>query len=388
MGKQRNPNGLGNYRKLKDGRFAWRQKIDGKTRELSAKTMQDLKEKVKQIADLPIIKSKYTVADWFTKWLNIYVKPLKSNATYNQYSDIYRVHICPQIGARKILSVKPVDIQTVIAKMNEKGLSACTMKHAKKVMNIAFKKALSEKIVPVNPVVDIEIPQKQAKQRKVLSNDDLYKLFEQLKSSRWIHCIKFILVTGIRRGETLALKWSDIDFANKSIKIDESNSNTGLKDTKSSKIHYIPLTQKALEFLNNQKEQLKKEFNPILFNVEKSKLDLVFPNVKGDLLKPGSLYTVMARASKQANIHATPHMLRHTFVFMTRNVLSIKELQHILGHDESTTTLDLYGDIIDKTTEETMSKIDDVFKQIEIETATATSKNIKDNVIPFRKKQA
>ena len=51
MAKQKRPNGTGSYRKLKDGRIAWRQMIDGQTRELSAKTPKELQEKIKTIAD-------------------------------------------------------------------------------------------------------------------------------------------------------------------------------------------------------------------------------------------------------------------------------------------------------------------------------------------------
>ena len=105
MAKQRNPNGMGNYRKLKDGRFEWRQTIDGQERSVSAKSPKLLQEKIDKIADLPIIKNKYTVSQWFDKWLNVYIKPLKKAATYNQYSIIYEKHIKPEIGKRKINNI-------------------------------------------------------------------------------------------------------------------------------------------------------------------------------------------------------------------------------------------------------------------------------------------
>jgi hypothetical protein len=66
MSKQRNPKGMGSYKKLADGRVGWRRTKHGVTQELSAKTPTELQAKVNQVADLPIVKnSKSTVEQWF-----------------------------------------------------------------------------------------------------------------------------------------------------------------------------------------------------------------------------------------------------------------------------------------------------------------------------------
>lgn len=383
MAKQRNPKGMGSFRQLKNGTYQWRQTIDGVERSETARTPKELQEKVNQIIKLPIVKNKLKVDEWFTKWLEVYIKPLKKDATYKQYMYVYKSHIKPVIGNRKMNSLMPFDIQSVIADMNTKvlvpkkvddfgtvikeakiGASQWTMKHARKIMNIAFSKALKEKLIAENPVQDIEIPKKQAKERKVLTPTELAKLYKALENSRWIWSAKFMLVTGVRRGELLALKWSDIDFEHKRITIDESDSAAGLGDTKT-KIHYVPLSRKAIEYLNGQKEMLLKEANPSRHNEELKKLNLVFPNKFGRMLKPGSYYTVFARAAQDAKIKASPHCMRHTFVYLNRNKLTIKELQNILGHDESTTTLDIYGDIINESTEATIAQLDETFDILE-----------------------
>ncbi|MFA5196783.1 MAG: site-specific integrase, partial [Bacteroidales bacterium] len=271
-------------------------------------------------------------------------------------------------------------------KMNKKGVSTWTMKHARKIMNGAFEKAYKENIIPQNPVKDIEIPKKQAKGRKTLTTKELIKLYQSLKTSRWIWSAKFMLVTGLRRGEMLALKWSDVDFTNKRITIDKSDSTGGIGDTKSSKVHYIPLSKKAEEYLIEQKAMLEKEPNPILHNEELKKLDLVFPNKSGHMLQPGSYYTLIARAAQKAGIKASPHMLRHTFVYMNRHRLSLKELQQILGHDESTTTWDIYGDMLDESLDKTAKTIDETFADIDKEIETEQREFAK--VINFSSRKA
>jgi integrase len=377
MAKKRNPNGAGSYSDLSDGRVRWRLQRNNKKLELSAKSLSELQKRVTAVAGLPITKDKerHTVEAWFENWLDIYVKPLKKQATYNQYESIYRKHIKPIIGPYRISDIKSLDIQRVISAMNKSSLSSKTMKHAKTIMSCAFIAAHKKaKIIPENPVQDIEIPVKQAKQRKVLSLEDLSKLFKAMEKSRWIWSIKFILITGMRRGELLALKWTDIDYGNKRITIDESNSITGLGDTKSSKVHYVPLSNKAIEYLKKQTTMLKKESNPITINKDLSiKGDLkgteylVFPTEKGKMIKPNTYYHTLCHYAKKAGIKATPHCLRHTFVFMSRNTLSLKEIQSILGHDESTTTLDIYGDILNESTDKTAEQIDSIFAKVDEE---------------------
>ena len=387
MPKQKNPNGMGCYDKLKDGRVRWRQMVDGKTRTITAKSMPELKEKVKKVADLPIIKNKIKVSEWFEKWLEIYIKPLKKQATYYQYKILYEQHIFPIIGNRLITSVKQYDIQQIIAKMNEKGLSTWTMKHVRKILHIAFDRAFKDKLIPENPVVDIEIPKKQAKPRKTITASELKILFENLKNSRWYWAFRFMLVTGLRRGELLALRWSDIDYENKRIIVDESNSASGLGDTKNSKVHYVPLSERAIYYLAKQKEMLQHEFNPILYNPELQKLDLIFPSENGTLMKSDSLNSVLDRINRKTGLHITPHMFRHTFVYMSKGHMTLSELQEALGHDESTTTLDIYGTMLSDT-EKVANKIDEAFAALDEEINKIETKHQAKIINLFERKKA
>ena len=376
MAKKRNPNGVGSYSVTSDGRPRWRLQRNNKVIEVSAKTSSELQKKVDAISPLPIVKDKekHTVEKWFNFWLENYVKPLKKQATYDQYENIYRNHVNPAIGDYRMTDIKSPDIQRVITTMNKNGLSAKTMKHAKTVMNGGFVAACKKaKIIAENPVQDIEIPQKQAKKRKVLSMDELAKLFKSMEKSRWIWSVKFMLVTGLRRGELLALKWSDIDYGNKRITIDKSNSSTGLGDTKSGEVHYVPLSEKAIEYLKNQTKMLINETNPLMVNKDgtlKSDLKgsecLVFPTQKGQMVSPNTYYHLICRYAARENLKVTPHCFRHTFVYMSRNTLSLKQIQNILGHDESTTTLDIYGDILNES-EDTSRQIDEIFANVDKE---------------------
>lgn len=374
MAKKRNPKGLGSYYK-KDDLFCWKYVRDGKPIYRSSKTEKGLQEKVRKVIGVAVSNDKTKVSDYFENWLENFVEPMKKGATYQQYNFIYQKHIKPEIGDYHMTSIKSSDIQNVILKMNKKGLSTKTMKHAKTIMSVAFKRALKiDKIIPETPVVDIEIPVKQTKPKKTLTIDELIKLYKSLEHSRWIWSVKFALATGLRRGELLALKWTDIEWENNRIKIDESNSSTGLGDTKSAKVHYVPLSKMAKAYLIRQMDMLKDEKNPLTYNDDNTRKEdlkgtelLVFPTEKGTMIKPNTYYHTIVRFAAKSGIKVHPHCFRHTFVYNMRKKLSLKELQEALGHDESTTTLDIYGDMINDTVDTAASQIDNVYSKIELE---------------------
>jgi len=401
MAKSRNPKGLGHYYK-KDGLFCWKYVRDGKPLYRSHKTEKGLQAKVKKVIGLAVCNDKTKVSKYFETWLDEFVQAMNKKATYDQYKFIYKIHIKPVIGDYNMSSITTTDIQKVILEMNKKkyekkdkagkvietkiGTSTKTMKHAKTVMNGAFTRAFKiDKIIPENPVKDILIPDKQPKKRKTLNTDELASFLTSLQGSRWLWSVKFALVTGVRRGELLALKWANIDWDNNRITIEESDSTSGLGDTKSARVHYVPLSQFGKVYLDKQLAMLLKEGNKVTIKEtgehfepkELKKTDrLIFPKEIGEMVKPNTYYHMIVRYAKKSDIKVHPHCFRHTFVYNMRNKMSLKELQDALGHDESTTTLDIYGDMINDTTDAVASKIDMVYTGVEVNIANRQAENL------------
>lgn len=353
----RNMNGMGNVYKTKAGRYEYRKMVDGELRVVTAKTPAELSERVKALSGMPMSKEKVKIYDWVEKWLSVYIKPLKKASTHKQYDDTWKCYIKPNIKNIYTRSIKPIDIQNIIAKMHEKGLSASTMKQVRKVLNLVFKKALSEKLIAENPVKGVEIPDVQQKARKTLKVEELQKIFDYLQKSRWYWPLRFMLVTGVRRGELLALKWSDIDERERIITISDNNTDQGIGTTKSNKVHYVALSDMAVKCLNEFKKQLQKENNPAVF---KNETDIIFVSRKGGPLKPHSLNNVFRRIEDNTDVDVSPHSMRHTFVYYSKNKLSLAELKDNLGHDVSTSTLDIYGVMLFDA-KDVAKKLDQVF---------------------------
>lgn len=373
----RNLNGMGNlYFNKKTQRYEYKIMVHGRVRMATGKTAAIVNKRKKNLIDVPENKEKINFYEWVELWLKTYIKPLKKTSTYKQYNDTYKCYIKPNIKNVPLRTVNTTDIQKIISKMNEKGLSAYTMKQARKVLNLALSRALKDKYITDNPVKEIEIPAVQQKARKVLKPEEIQKMFTFLESSRWYWPLRFMLVTGLRRGELLALKWSDIDEDNKVITISDNLTDEGIGTTKSNKIHYVGYSDTAKLCIDGFKEQLKKESNHAIWV---NPADLIFVSVDGQALRPKSLNNVFRRVKENAGVDVSPHSLRHTFVYYSKNKLTLSELKDTLGHDASTSTLDIYGDMLFDASK-VANKIDKVFSAVKVE---QEEEIIKDNIVSF-----
>ncbi len=355
----RNLNGMGNVYKTKDGRYEYRKMVEGELRFASAKTPEELRDKIKNISDGPVSKEKIKLHDWADKWLTVYVKPMRKASTHKQYEDTVRCYIKTNIKNALLRSVKPFDVQLIIARMHEQGLSASTMKQARKVLNLMFAKAKQEKLIAENPVSGLEIPDVQAKVRKTLKADEIQTIFDFMQGKRWYWPLRFLLVTGLRRGELLALKWSDIDETNKAITISDNLTAQGIGTTKSNEVHYVPLSNAAKRCLDEFKKVLQRENNISHWQ----QTDIIFVSQKGTPMLPNSFYNVFRRIREKTGVQVSPHCMRHTFVYYSKHKLSLSELKDALGHDETTSTLDIYGTLL-ANTKDVASKLDEAFKNI------------------------
>lgn len=241
--------------------------------------------------------------------------------------------------------------------MDKKGLATKTMKHARGLMHAVFQQAFDEGAISVNPVYKINITTKQPRSKKPFYPEEIAKLMEAIKNSRWRFAIPFLMYSGIRRGELLGLKWQNIDVDSNKLFINESVNKKGeIGSVKNKKEKWIQLTPLAVDMLEQQKLMLERE----RFRITS---EYIFPSIKNTIMPGDSFLKMFKKYCSNAGISGSPHVMRHTFVYVTRNVLSLKELQIALDHSSSTLTLELYGNIIEQK-EETTFSINEAFKKL------------------------
>ena len=362
MAKRRS-NGEGNIRKRKDGRWegrytVGRDPVSGKQvfKNVLGKTQAEVKEKMK----LAIEKSKkvdfcqtgkYTVTQWMNEWFEnvckLKVRP-SSHQTYRGYIDN---HITPYIGKLPIEKLSTMELQKLYRKLmtkgrveriesekQPKGLSAKTVRNIHQVISSAMDFAVAQKIIPENPCKAVALPKVEHREMQTIPAEQLRAFLVEAKASGVYEMYYTELATGLRRGELLGLKWSDIDLDTGVIRIKRQIARVNgqiVEAPLKTKNAYrtVAISQQTVEVLEQQKTKTNDEY--------------VFPSPNGGPISPDSVNNMLKRVLARAGISRVRfHDLRHTFATVAlQNGVDIKTVSGMLGHFSAGFTLDTYAHV-------------------------------------------
>lgn len=344
----------------------------GKTR---AEVSKKITTAIKDLQEGTFIDSSAdtTVEQWLTHWLWTYKKNELKQTTFEQYETLFRIHLYPKIGTVKLTDLEPDKLQTVYNDMTQNGLSPKTIRTLNTVLHAGLKQAIWNGHINKNITEQVTIPRNEYKEMRVLSKDEQSKLMDVLKQDRMGPAIIFSLLTGVRRGELLSLKWSDIDLEKRLIYIrrtvnrvknyegEGNKTKLVVGDTKTTKSRrIIPIINYLYDVLNEHKAVQDRE--KALAGEIYEDNDLVFATEIGRLIDPGNFNRTFTRMTKRAGIeHANPHSLRHTFA--TRSLetgISLKILQELMGHSSMAITSDVYAHVMLERKIEEMNKLNDI----------------------------
>jgi integrase len=153
-----------------------------------------------------------TLNSYLDKWL-LMTKGTVSDRTHGDYENLLRLYFRPALGNKRLASVKPMDIQSVITDMSARGLSPKTIQYAHMVLQKALKEAVMPfQLLTTNPARELKLPKQIKKERKALSPEAAQTFLRECESSKHGLLFEFALITGMRPEEYLALQWGDLDL--------------------------------------------------------------------------------------------------------------------------------------------------------------------------------
>lgn len=320
-----------------------------------------------------------TIADWLDYWFDTFVKSTVKRATAVSYTGYITNHIAPQIGLYKLSDVNTSVVQKYFNYemesgnlKNGSGLSPKTLHNIRMMLHKAFEKAVELELLAKNYIEYVELPRMVKPEIHILSEQEQKRMFEELTHTdeALYFGVYLSLCTGMRMGEVLGLRWSDVDFDDNVIHIRRTvnrlESVNGKKKTEivvgtpksENAIRDIPITDKMHDEFIKYMFKVKERLN---IKVLKD-TDYVLMLRKGFPTEPKTMQNIYYRIRTAAGIknNVTFHGLRHTFA--TRAVergVDIKTLSVLLGHSDVSFTLSRYTHISDKQKRDAMSLIFD-----------------------------
>jgi integrase len=360
MAKRRG-NNEGSISKRKDGRWMGRytvyaadgpkqKAVYGKTRvEVAARLTAAMAYRDK---GLVFDDENMIVGEYLDSWLSGSVRGSVRQSTYDGYEIAVRVHIKPALGRLKLKKLTPAHV----ANFYQDGLAAGFAPASVNKWHVTLHKALDQAVkwhmLPSNACEAVKAPRPAYKEMRTLSAKETRRLLDAARGDRLEALHVLAVHTGMRQGELLALKWSDVDLENATISIRRTITKSGthllLGEPKTKKSRRtIHLTEVATEALRDHLQRQMEEMERLGDLYEDH--GLVFTTEVGSLINPTNLrkrsFAALLKRAKLPPMRF--HDLRHTCatLLFSRGVHP-KYVQELLGHANISITLDRYSHVI------------------------------------------
>lgn len=355
----------------KSGENRWRlvfdldRGIDGKRRQKVIRFNGSKKAAEKKLRDTIteyeqgkfVDPSNQNLSDYLDYWLGM-IKSSVQPKTFERYAQMVRVNIKPALGHIKLQELKTRHIdEAYIAMLRDGrrdgagGLAPKTIRNIHGVLGLALKKALTWQLNWSNPAIGVTLPKIEHKEVKVLTKAQSGTLLQALEG-RWLYPIVLLaLTTGMRRGEILALKWSNINLDEGWLRViqsvEQTKSGKRLKDVKTKHgRRRISLPLMTVNMLRLQKARQAEQL--LGLGVRQSDDTLTFTSKDGQLRDPLYVSTSFREFMAQIDLpKVTFHGLRHTHIsHLLEDGHPIKTVSSRAGHATVSITLDIYAHVL------------------------------------------
>ena len=360
---KRRANGEGNIRKRKDGRWEGRYTVgydpeSGKriNKNVLGKTQAEVKEKLKTAISesqrLDVSKAgTYTVALWVRTWYEVYAEPRIRPNTKSYYTNYIENHIIPGIGNISLDKLTTIQIQRFynnlqksgrvqrknFPELRDKSLSPRVVRGVHTLLHNCLEQAVAERLILTNPAQGCKLPQLEKREMKILPQEKIGMYLAEAERRGLLAAFYLELTTGLRRGELLALQWTDLDVENRTLavtkQVNRINGELVVSPPKTrNSVRTLALPQQAVDLLVS--EHKKHPTNPYLFPSPKT----------GTMYDPDAFRRTHDKILKAIGAeHIRFHDLRHTFATLSlKSGVDVKTLSGALGHYSAGFTLNTY----------------------------------------------
>ncbi len=294
-----------------------------------------------------------TIEQWLSRWVEAHAVGLKPSTaeSYRRNTDRY---LTPRIGHERVQALSPSRLSLLFRELyergghNGRGLSPRTVEFARAVLRKAMDDAVMERLIEVNPVIGTKRPKTVKPHHAVWTPQELRRFLEATQAERLGPLWALAAATGMRRGELLALRWSDVDLDAATIVVQRSVTQVGKTlhyvTTKNNERREVTIDPRTLAVLRAWRRQQVAE------RLERGETyrdtaELVFTWPDGRPMLGDYVTKQFMRSQAAADVpRITLHEMRHTHAsILLREGVPLHVVSNRLGHRDASVTLNTYA---------------------------------------------
>lgn len=336
-----------------------------KTKEQALESYLKYRLKVVKGEYTPVNKKNLTFKQLFEMWFKSYKTTVKES-TYATTLRYFNNHILKELGSILIDKLTVLKCQQAV---NEWFIKAPrTYKRFVRYVNNVLDYGVDLELIAKNPmrkVIRPKAPQNKKPFTDFYSKEELNEFLQDAKKYNFRYFIFFRLLaySGMRKGECLALKWSDIDFKNNTVSINKSvtqglNNRLYLSNGKTiNSIRILDMDTQTIEYLKEWRTSQQKQMFKLGFNFL-SQDNFIFPTIDNGITQPSKPTQWNNTICKKYGLrHIKVHGFRHTHASLLFEAgVSMQNVKERLGHANIETTMDIYTHVTKKQKEETANQ--------------------------------
>ncbi|MFH8729577.1 tyrosine-type recombinase/integrase [Streptomyces termitum] len=374
--RKRNPNGAGTITQRKDGRFqaaVYVLQPDGtRARKFAyGKTWAECDVKRRALLDkvatgTPVPTRSAKLSEWLGYWLESVVKPRRKLSTYDKYEAHVRLYLSPMLGTKRLESLSVPDVRRFLLQL-EKKTTAATAKESHRVLRTALSAACREELIVRNVAKLVEPPRAAVRDLSPWSLDETLDFLAASRRDPLYAAFVLAIAMGLRRGEIVGLRWSDIDLENRVLLVRQQvQRRRGLlynDETKGRRSRAIPLPAMCLAPLRWHRLRQKTTYEAA--GTEWTATGYVFATRTGRPVEPRNVHRSFVRVSEAAGLRPIRlHDARHgCATLLTAAGVAPRVVMEILGHSQISLTMDVYTHVVQDTQREAISHMDRLLKR-------------------------
>ncbi|MGC1214735.1 MAG: tyrosine-type recombinase/integrase [Micromonospora sp.] len=292
-----------------------------------------------------------TLSDWLDEWIAMKAQEGTRASTLRGYRWLIESHIRPTLGNVALSKLTPTMIRRVLSAKASADLSATTVRHIHGMIRNVLGDAVREELLHRNPAHAVRAPSVRQQERRALTVEEARRLIERFRGDRLEALWVCALTVGLRRGELLGLRWSDVDFGAGTLTVRQTLLRAGgqlhfaePKTERSRRTVPVPEQTMAL-FRSHRRRQAAERLQA---GERWQDFGLIFASTIGTPMEPRNVDRAWHATRARAGLPwLRLHDLRHACAtFLLASGASPRTVMKTLGHSQITLTMNTYAHVL------------------------------------------